>query len=217
MTKMTPTRLPLIALAVFLLVPLAREPSFAQAHDEPKTPPVELSNISLSFLVQNAAGSLVWESPRPGEPSTIPAGARRLRLTAKVENRREGAQIRVRATLQELCPSPDKGKNYLARLRHLTESDPDGNQTKDTSDDEVQTIQPGGRIAIEIPVHCEQCVRAACGKGCDRDHLGEGPHQVTVTTSDPPPSDPPSGRATTPLPAKLSSFRLEIKTVCKWR
>jgi hypothetical protein len=189
----------------------------AARHEGPKTPPIGLSEITIEFFVQDDAGQFSWQSPDAGEPNVIPAGAQRLRFTARVNNRPAGSTVRLRATLQELCPSPDQGKQYLASLRHLTESDPTGEQTDDKADDELRRIQRDGKVSIEIPVHCEECVRASCGKECPgRDHLGEGPHVVVLTTSDPQ-SDPVprAARGAAPAgPAKPSSFRLDVKSVC---
>lgn len=196
-----------------MLNPLGSAQSIGKRHDEPQVPPIELSQITLAFAVQNDAGQLVWETPQPGAPNTIPAGAQKLRFVAKVNNRPKGAAIRIRAVLQEVCRSPDEGKQYLARLRHLTESDTTGQQTPgDESDNEVQVIDTDGKIKIEVSVHCNDCVRATCGKECaGRDHLGEGPHSVTLTTSDA--SDQPRAEVSS-MPAKPSSFRVNIMSVC---
>jgi hypothetical protein len=196
-------------------------PGFAQSsgnrHDGPKIPPIELSEITLAFATYNNEGKLVWETPTPQEPNTVPAGAARLRFTAKVNNRPSGSFIRIRAVLQELCPSPDGGKNYLAKLRHLTESDP-ASLSAESTDDESQQIGKDGRVTIEIPVHCDDCVPAICATPCpDRDHLGEGPHLVTLTTSDASQmaaAQRQAGAKQSVAAAKPSSFRLDIKSVC---
>lgn len=219
MTRTTLLRLLPLACALGLL---AARPGLGQTqarlHDGATTPPVELSEIAISYYIQNEAGQFNWETPQPAEPNAVPAGAQKIRITARVNNRPSKSTIRIRATLQEQCPSPDAGKNYLARLRHLTESDATGKQTADRADDELREVQSDGRVTIEIPVHCDECVHASCGRECpDRDHLGEGPHVITVTTSDPQ-SDPAArargGRAASSNPAKPSSFRLDIMSVC---
>lgn len=201
----------LIIGVVFLVNALSYGQSKSRPDESPQTEPIQLSQIRFAFAVQNGAGQLVWQDPKPGAPNRIPAGAQRLRFTAKVVNRPTGASIRIRAVLQELCPSPDPGKPFLSRLRHLTESDSTGQQTPtDATDDEIKVIGPGGVITVELLVHCDDCGRAICGKQCPgRDHLGEGPHVVTLTTSD---STEPS-RMDAP-PAKPSSFRVNIRSVC---
>src|SRR6185295_13130523 len=127
---------------------LSVKPAFSQDKDT-KTPPVELSDIRLEFAVKDDAGALRWESPDPATPNVIPATAQKLRFTAKVTNRPAGSRIRMRAALQELCPSSDSDKPFLARLRHLTETDK-----------ELQVIGPDQALSIELPVHCEECVHA---------------------------------------------------------
>jgi hypothetical protein len=195
-------------------------PKQAQRHGGGSvTPPIELSDITIEYFIQDDAGRFSWQTPDPAEPNTIPSGAQRLRFTAKVNNRPNGSTVRFRATLQELCPSPDSGKQYLVSLRHLTESDPTGEQTEDKADDELRKVKSDGKIAIEIPVHCEECVRSTCGRECPgRDHLGEGPHVVVLTTSDPQPEPSPRAargvRATPPGKAMPSSFRLDVMSVC---
>lgn len=190
-------------------------PCFGQSQsrqdDAQEAAPIQLSRIRFAFAVQNQSGQLVWQNPKPGAPNTIPAGAQRLRFTAKVVNRPAGASIRIRALLQELCPSPDAGKPFLARLRHLTETDSTGQQTPgDGTDDEIKVIGPDGGITIELLVHCDDCERAICGKQCPgRDHLGEGPHLVTLTASD----SSEASRMGAPQ-AKPSSFRMNIRSVC---
>jgi len=215
--KITLQRL-LLALCTGLLL---IQPGFAQSsgkrHDVPKIPPIELSEITLAFATYDASGRLIWETPRPEEPNTVPASAAKFRFTAKVNNRPIGSFIRIRAVLQELCPSPDKDKNYLAKLRHLTESDP-ASLSADPRDDELQQIGKDGKVTIEIPVHCDDCEASVCAAGCpDRDHLGEGPHQTLLTTSDPNYITGKRGQTRTKqlgTAAKPSSFRLDIKSVC---
>ena len=196
MTKITlRSLLPLLCVA-FLLTTLGLEPAFGQAKDT-KTPPIELSDIKLEFAVKDNSGALRWESPDPATPNVIPSTAQKLRFTAKVTNRPAGSRIRMRAALQELCASSDSGKPYLARLRHLTETDK-----------ELQVVKPDQPVSIELEVHCEECVHAVCGCECpDRDHLGEGPHLTTVTVS-----DPTVPRNT--VAAKPASYRMDVKTVC---
>lgn len=226
MTKTTTQSLrllPLVWVAGLLLAQPANGQQQSSRH-EGATPPIELGEIAVEYLVQNDAGQLVWQSPEPGNPNAIPipAGAQRLRFTASVSNRDNGARIRLRAVLQEVCRSRDRGRQFLTKLRHLTESDPTSQQTDETTDDELLEVK-GGKVTIEIPIHCEDCVRASCGRECPgKDHLGEGPHVVVLTTSDPPPdpppgpvSRPPGGQPATPIgPAKPSSFRLDVMSVC---
>lgn len=206
--------LPVLCAGLLFILPCFGHSS-DKRHDEMKIDPIALSEITFEFYTFDSAGRPVWESPKPKEPNTIPASARKLRLTAKVNNRPAGSTIRIKAVLQERCPSPDKGKNYLARLRHLTESD-SASTTAETTDDEVRTIDANGKVTIEIPVHCDHCERARCGKECpEKDHLGEGPHLVTLTTTDQPAGDAqqaPTDHAAAAV--KPSSFRLEIKSVC---
>jgi hypothetical protein len=195
-----------VTFAVLMLNVLCYGQSVSRHAEEPSTPPIEFSQITFEFAVSNASGQLVWKTPKPGLPNTIPAVAEKLRFTARVNNRPAGTSIQIRAVLQELCPSPDSGKKFLARLRHLTES---------ASNDEVQVIDAAGKVTIEINVHCHDCLEAVCGKRCPgKDHLGEGPHLVTVTASDPPPNVPEPSRPSTPLAAKPASFRVDIKSVC---
>lgn len=214
---MTLQRLLSVLCAGFLFIPTGFAQSPGNRHDEPKTPPIELSEITLAFATHDAAGRLVWETPPPENPNTVPASAVRLRFAAKVNNRPTGSFIRIRAVLQEVCPSPDGGKNFLARLRHLTESD-SANLPSDPTDNELRQIGKDGRVTIEIPVHCDDCVPAACGTECpDRDHLGEGPHLATLTTSDADQTNSAPRQAQTKqlaAAAKPSSFRLDIKSVC---
>jgi hypothetical protein len=189
----------------------------AKTHDEPKPQPIELSQITLAYAIQDDEGAIVWETPKRDAPNTIPAGATKLRFTAMVNNRPKNSRIRLRAILQETCPSPDTDKPFLAGLRHLTETDPTGQQTGDTSDDEMQVIDANGRVTIELSVHCEDCVRAACGRECSgRDHLGEGPHVITLTTTDlttEPKTSQKKQKRSTDI-AKPSSWRVDIMSVC---
>jgi hypothetical protein len=212
--KTTLRRLLPILCAGFLLAPSGFAQTPRVRHDEPAIPPIELSEITLEYAVLNEAGSgTVWKAPTAEAPSTIPATARKLRLTAKVVNRPKGSSIRIRATLQEVCPSPDDDKKFLAKLRHLTESDPT-NTTTDSADNELQVVGQDGRVTIEIPTHCDDCARSTCGDSCDKDHLGEGPHNTTITASDPPPAPRARQRNKQAAAAKPASFRLSIVTVC---
>lgn len=179
---------------LLLMIPLGLKATLAQT--EP-TPPIELSEITMQYAVLDASGQLKWETPDPKSPNEIPAGAQKLRFTAKVNNRTEGSKIKLKAALQELCSSPDAGKPFLARLRHLNETEK-----------EVEVGKGNKQVTIELTVHCEECVPAVCGKECpDRDHLGEGPHVITLTST-----DPPAGRNTTA--AKPASVRVDIRSVC---
>jgi hypothetical protein len=176
------------------MIPLGLKTTLAQTDP---TPPIELSEITMEYAVLDASGQLKWETPDPKSPNEIPAGAQKLRFTARVNNRTEGSKIKLKAALQELCSSPDAGKPFLARLRHLTETEK-----------EVEVGKGNKQVTIELTVHCEECVHAVCGKECpDRDHLGEGPHVITLTTT-----DPPAGRHTTA--AKPASVRMDIRSVC---
>lgn len=211
--KTTLRRLLPILFASLLLVPSGHAQTQRGRHDETETSPIELNEITLEFAVQDNSGKVVWQQPAADAPNTIPAGALRLRFTVKVVNRPKGSTIRLRATLQEVCPSPDSDKAFLARLRHLTESDP-SHQTTDPADDELQVVGPDGRVTIEIPVHCDTCVHATCGKQCpDRDHLGEGPHVTTLTASDGElgPRSPTKNRGAV---AKPASFRMNVMSAC---
>ena len=182
---------------LLLMIPLNLKPALAQRKDSEPTPPIELSEITMAYAVMDERGVLKWETPDPKTPNEIPSGALKLRFTAKVNNRPGGSKIRIKAALQELCSSPDAGKPFLARLRHLTENEK-----------EVEVGKGTGQVTIELEVHCEECVPATCGKECpDRDHLGEGPHVTTLTVT-----DPPTGRQT--QAAKPASFRMDIKSVC---
>ena len=191
--------LPVFCVSFLLLLHLGVKPALGQSKDskDTKTPPIELSNIRMEFAVLDASGKLKWETPAAETPNVIPAGAQKLRFTAKVTNRPPGSRIRAKLALQELCSSPDADKPYLARLRHLTDTEQD-----------VDTSKANGDFSVELSVHCDDCVHAVCGCECpDRDHLGEGPHQTTLTVSD----------TTVPrniTPAKPASVRMEIKSVC---
>jgi hypothetical protein len=196
MTKITLRSLVPLLCVAFWLTPLGLKPAFSQNEDA-KTPPVELRELKLEFAVKDDAGNLLWKNPDRAKPNVIPATAQKLRLTAKVTNRPAGSKIKMTATLQELCPSADSAKPFLARLRHLTEIDK-----------EVEVVNVDQPISIELTVHCEDCVHAVCGCECPgKDHLGEGPHLATLTVSD---STTPRNTA----PAKPASYRLDIRTVC---
>ena len=197
MAKMIRRGLLLLSCVGLLLTPFGVQLAFSQGKDS-KTPPIELSDIKLEFAVKDgSAGGLRWESPDPATPNVIPATAQKLRFTAKVTNRPAGSRIIMKAALQELCPSSDPDKPFLARLRHLTEIDK-----------ELQVTGPDQALSIELPVHCEECVHAVCGCECpDRDHLGEGPHLTTVTVSD-------TTVAKNTVPAKPASYRMDIRSVC---
>jgi hypothetical protein len=188
--------LPILCVGLMLLINLGVKPVFGQGKGS-ITPPIELRDIRLEFALLDASGELYWGTPDPKTPNQIPAGAQKLKISAKVSNRPPGSQISVRAGLQELCPTPDVGKPFLTRLRHLTESD-----------QEVEVKSATEEIAIELTVHCEDCVHAICGCECPgKDHLGEGPHVIIITVSDPPP-------AKNTLRAKSASFRMDIVSVC---
>jgi len=188
--------------AGFLLIPLGLTPAFGQHADDAKTPPIELSNITIEFAVVDAVGNPQWKSPNPKTPNVIPSTAQKLRLTAKVNNREVGSTIRLKVALQELCSSPDANKPFLARLRHLTENENDA------------VVGANRRVSIELPVHCEECLHATCGCECkDKDHLGEGPHLTTLTASDPP-TTLNTAAANNPSPAMPASVRVNIKSVC---
>ncbi|HEX7312601.1 MAG TPA: hypothetical protein VF297_01700 [Pyrinomonadaceae bacterium] len=203
-----------ILCAGFLLASSGSAQKRRAPHEGPVTPPIELSEITLEYAVPNESGSaIVWKTPTAEAPNTIPATARKLRFTAKVVNRQKGSTIRIKAALQEVCPSPDGDKKFLAKLRHLTESDAT-NATTDPADNETQVIDQDGRVTIEIPTHCDDCERSTCGDSCDRDHLGEGPHITTLTTSDPPPSLRARQGKKHGAAARPASFRLDVVTVC---
>lgn len=219
MTMKILRKLTLAVSAGLLFILHVPESSFAQEARHDSSAPIELSEIKIMYAVENEAGELVWAAPAQDKPNVIPAESVRLRFTAKVTNRSPGSGIRLRAIFNELCPSPDAGKNFLSRLKHLTETDP-GGLTPDPADDEEQTIKSDGTVAIELTVHCDVCAEATCGKKCheSRDHLGEGPHVLDVT-----PSDGPSEGSSEPTNAarhegvavpRLSSFRVDLKSVC---
>jgi len=204
-----------VACAGLLLIAHGPTPSLGRQTGGTPPAPIELSGITVEYAVSDEVGDLAWATPATKTPNVIPSETQRLRFRATVTNRPPGARVRLRAILQELCPAPDSGKPFLAKLRHLTETDP-GNSTADPSDDEEQVIKPDRTVSIEIPVHCEACGETSCGKKCgaDRDHLGEGPHVVTVTTTDPPPAPGGESRAATTGAARPSSFRVEVRSVC---
>jgi len=219
MTNTTLRKL-LLAVSVGLLLMLhVPTSSLAQQAGRTTPAPIELKGIIIEYAVPDATGDLVWKTPEPGKPNVIPAASERLRFKATVTNRQPGARIKLRGLFQELCPSPDPGKKFLSKMKHLTETDP-GNVTADPADDEEQVIKPDGTVAIEIVVHCETCGAVECGKRCGqhRDHLGEGPHVLGVTATDaPPPARPESGgsaRHAETTGAKPSSFRVDLMSVC---
>jgi hypothetical protein len=204
-----------VACAGMLLTAHGPTPSLSRQAGGTPPAPIELSGITIEYGIPNDVGDIVWAAPSPAKPNVIPAESERLRFRATVNNRLPGARVRLRAILQELCPAPDSGKPFLAKLRHLTETDP-GNSTVDAADDEEQVIKADRTVSIEIPVHCEACGATSCGKPChaDRDHLGEGPHVVTVTTTDPPPASGGESRTATAGEARPSSFRVDVRSVC---
>jgi hypothetical protein len=211
MTKIAVRSLLALLCVAFLLTSLTAKPALGQSKDakskktqskdaqseETKTPPIELSEIKLQYAVKDNSGGLSWESPNPTTPNVIPATAEKLRFTAKVTNRPAGSRIIMKAALQELCPSTNSGMSFLARLRHLTENEK-----------EFQVVNPDQPVSIELEVHCEDCVPAACGCACSgKDHLGEGPHLTTLTVT-----DTTTGKNT--VRAKPASYRMDIKTEC---
>jgi hypothetical protein len=190
--------LPILCVGFLQMIHPGVKPACGQGKEKDKTPPIELSNIRMEYAVLDEAGKLRWETPSPETPNVIPSGAQKLRFTAKVTNRPLGSKIRVKFALQEICSSPDPGKAYLARLRHLTETEK-----------EVEVSRPNAEFAVELEVHCEECVHAVCGRECpDKDHLGEGPHQTTVTVTD------PGTGGKNVAAAKPASVRMEIQSVC---
>lgn len=219
MTMTISRKLMLAVSAGLLFILHVPESSFAQAARHTSFPPIELSEIKIMYAVENEAGELVWAAPANDKPNVIPAESVRLRFTAKVTTRSPGASIRLRAIFHELCPAPDAGKNFLSKLKHLTETDP-GGLTPDPADDEEQIIKNDGTVTIELTVHCDVCAEASCGKRCQeaRDHLGEGPHLLGVTPSDPPPegSSGPTNAARHEgtAVAKTSTIRVDLKSVC---
>jgi hypothetical protein len=178
-----------------------------------------LSGITFEYAVLDSSGNLVWETPAPDKPNVIPSEAQRLRFRATVTNREPGARVRLQAILQEVCPSPDAGKRFLAKLRYLTQTDP-GNLTPDPADDEEQVVKADGTISVELIVHCEACAESVCGRRCGehRDHLGEGPHVVDLAATD---AGTTSGgttslaaRRTDSAAAGTSSIRMDLTSVC---
>lgn len=226
MTSKTFGKILMAVCAGLLLVPLGPAPSLGQSRGGVQTPPpIELTGITIEYAVLNDIGDLVWETPGSATPNAIPAVAQRLRFRATVTNRQPGSRIRLRAVFQEVCPMLKTGRRFLAKLRHLTESDP-GNLTADPADDEEQTVKPDGTVSIETLVHCDVCPENACGKRCsgNKDHLGEGPHLVTLTATDPQSASPVSERgAARPHEThatRPSSFKVELTSFCpgaRWR
>lgn len=219
MTRTTLRKLLLAVFAGLLFILHVPGSSLAQQAGRTTPEPIELSGITLEYAVVNEAGELVWGAPSSDKPNVIPAESVRLRFTAKITNRLPGVRIRLRGIFHELCPSPDPGKKFLSKLKHLTETDP-GGLTPDPADDEEQTIKSDGTVVVELVVHCEVCGEAKCGKKCGeyRDHLGEGPHVLGVTTSDAPPSGSSgtagAARHEGAAAAKPSSYRVDLKSVC---
>lgn len=205
--------------AGLLLIPYGPASALDQTDGGDAPPPIELRGITIEYAVLNDTGGLVWETPSPATPNAVPNVSQRLRFRATVTNRRPGARIRLRALFHEVCPPPDAGKSFLSKLRHLTESDP-GSLTADPADDEEQSVKPDGTVSIEMLVHCDDCAENSCGKKCgrDRDHLGEGPHAVTLTTTDGPPPSTGGQRAAARLhethEAKPSSFKVDLVSFC---
>ncbi|HEX8145590.1 MAG TPA: hypothetical protein VF591_00185 [Pyrinomonadaceae bacterium] len=206
--------LPAVA-AGLLLILHAHTSSLAQTRS---TAPIELSGITIEYALQGPGpGDVKWHTPPSDKPNEIPAASVRVRFRATVTNRVPGAKVRLRAVFQDVCPSPDPGKKFLSKLKHLAESDP-GGVTPDTTDDEAQVIKPDGTVAIELLVHCPGCGEAECGKKCGehRDHLGEGPHILGVTTSDVPPDDTSglTAGARQSGTARPSTFKVNLMSVC---
>jgi hypothetical protein len=207
------------ACAVLLFVALAAEPSLGQ-QTAGASAPVELSGITFEYAVLDSSGNLVWETPLPANPNVIPAEAQRLRFRATVTNREPGARVRLKAVLQEVCPSPDAGKKFISKLRHMTETDP-GGLTPDPADDEEQVIKTDGTVSVELLVHCDTCAESACAKRCrdHRDHLGEGPHVVDLTGADAGTtsarSSSTASRQSDSAPPGASSIRMDLSSVCQ--
>jgi hypothetical protein len=206
----------LVACAGLLFIALAAAPSLGQQSGDA---PVELSGIIIEYAVLDSTGGIVWETPAPDKPNVIPADAQRLRFRATVTNRQPGARVRLRAVLQEVCPSPDAGKSFLSKLRHLTETD-HGNQTPDPADDEEQVVQADGTVSVELLVHCPACAESVCNKRCSdhRDHLGEGPDVIDLTATDSAPaareSSPQAPRQSDSTSTAPSSIRVDLRSVC---
>lgn len=207
------------AFAGLLLVALAAEPSLGQqTAGSPAT--VELSGITFEYAVLDSSGNLVWETPSPDKPNVIPAEAQRLRFRATVTNREPGARVRLKAVLQEVCPSPDAGKKFISKLRRMTETDP-GNLTPDPADDEEQVVKTDGTVSVELLVHCDTCGESVCAKKCGdhRDHLGEGPHVVDLTSTDAGTtsarSSSAASRQSDSAPPGASSVRMDLSSVCQ--
>jgi hypothetical protein len=208
-----------VASAGLIFILYVHTPSFAQQTRSTPLAPIELSGITFEYAVLNSIGQLVWATPTSDKPNVIPSESQRLRFKATVNNRAPGTRIKLRAALQEVCPSPDASKRFLTKLRHLTETDP-GDLTPDPADNEEQVVQPDGTVSIELPVHCDACTESACGRRCGayRDHLGEGPHIVDLITTD----SPPANRETSHQAARhsdlasalTSTLRVDLMSVC---
>lgn len=194
-------------------------PSFGQQTRGTAAAEIELSGITFEYAVLDGTGEIVWATPAPDKPNVIPAESQRLRFKATVNNREPGTRIRLRAVLRELCPPPDEGKHFLSKLRHLNATDP-GNLTPDPTDDEEQVVKPDRTVSIEILVHCDTCAEAVCGKRCSMhlDHLGEGPHVVDLTATDPPPAaretSSQAARHSDSASATYSIVRVNLISVC---
>jgi hypothetical protein len=208
-----------VACAGIMFIAYIPTPSFTQQTGSTPPAPIELSGITFEYAVLDSTGQLVWATPQADKPNVIPSEAQRLRFKATVNNRAPGTRIMLRAILQEVCPSPDAGKRFLSKLRPLTETD-HGDQTPDPADNEEQVVQPDGTVSIELLVHCDACIKSACGKKCGayRDHLGEGPHIVDITTADAP-SAPreislQGARHSGSTSALPSTLRVDLMSVC---
>lgn len=208
-----------VACAGLMFIAYVPTPSFAQQTRSTPPAPIELSGITFEYAVLNSTGQLVWATPTLDKPNVIPSESQRLRFKATVNNRAPGTRIRLRAILQEVCPSPDAGKRFLSKLRPLTETDL-GDLTPDPADNEEQVVQPDGTVSIELPVHCDACPESACGKRCGayRDHLGEGPHIVDLMTTDQPPAPRETSlqaaRRSDSASALRSTLRVDLMSVC---
>jgi hypothetical protein len=207
-----------VACAALLFIALAAEPSLGQ-QTAGSPAPVELSGITFEYAVLDSGGNLVWETPATDKPNVIPSEAQRLRFRATVTNREPGARVRLKAVLQEVCPSPDAGKKFISKLRHMTETDP-GNLTPDPADDEEQVVKADGTVSVELLVHCDTCTESVCAKKCGdhRDHLGEGPHVVDLTGADAGTTSTGTSslaaRHSDSAPAAASSIRMDLSSVC---